>query len=113
MKISILVAISLVAAAHLAAAQTTRKDAVARQSQAKAKAQSSQAFSALADRFVKDSLALSPVSASYAGYHKHPGKKPGETIELDALLDDVSAAGSPTSGGSTRSGGTGSRRKRR
>ena len=92
MKTSILVAISLMAAAHLAAAQT-RKDAAARQSQAKAKAQSSQAFSALADRFVKESLALSPVSASYAGYHKHPGKKPGETIELDALLDDVRAAG--------------------
>jgi uncharacterized protein (DUF885 family) len=92
MKSSIVVGISLVAAAHLAAAQT-RKDAVARQNQAKPAAPSSQAFSALADRFVKESLVLSPVSASYAGYHKHPGKKPGETIELDALLDDVSAAG--------------------
>ena len=92
MKTAILVGVSLVAAAHLAAAQT-RKDAVARQNQAKASAQSSQAFSALADRFMKESLALSPVSASYAGYHKHPGKKPGETIELDALLDDVSPAG--------------------
>jgi len=91
MKLATVVALCL-AAASVASAQT-RKDAVARQNQAKAKAQSSQAFSALADRFVKESLALSPVSASYAGYHKHPGKKPGETIELDALLDDVSAAG--------------------
>ena len=90
MKIAILVAIGL-AAASVAAAQT-RKDAVARQSQAKAKVQSSQAFAALADRFVKESLALSPVSASYAGYHKHPGQEAGETIELDALLDDVSPA---------------------
>ena len=40
---------------------------------------------------MKESLALSPVSASYAGYHKHPGEAP-ETIELDALLDDVSPA---------------------
>jgi uncharacterized protein (DUF885 family) len=93
MKISILIGVSLVAAAHLAGAQTTRKDAVARQNQAKSQVQSSHTFSTLADRFVKESLALSPVSASYAGYHKHPGKKPGETIELDALLDDVSAAG--------------------
>src|SRR5262245_34944746 len=93
MKISILLGVSLVAVAQMATAQTTRKNAVARQNQAKAAVQSSHAFPALADRFVKESLALSPVSASYAGYHKHPGKKPGETIELDALLDDVSAAG--------------------
>ena len=91
MKLASVVAVGL-AAASVAAAQT-RKDAVARQNQAKASVRTSQAFSALADRFVKESLALSPVSASYAGYHKHPGKKPGETIELDALLDDVSAAG--------------------
>jgi uncharacterized protein (DUF885 family) len=92
MKTYILLGVSLVAAAQVAAAQTTRKDAVARQNQAKASARSSQAFSALADRFMKESLALSPVSASYAGYHQHPGKKSGETIELDALLDDVSPA---------------------
>jgi uncharacterized protein (DUF885 family) len=89
MKNAILAGAFLVAAAPFAAAQT-RKDAVERQNQAKASAHTSQAFSALADTFVKESLALSPVSASYAGYHKHPGKKPGETIELDALLDDVS-----------------------
>jgi uncharacterized protein (DUF885 family) len=90
MKLASLVMICLVAAS-VAVAQT-RKDAVDRQRKAKASVQSSQAFAALADRFVKESLALSPVSASYAGYHKHPGKKAGEMIELDALLDDVSAA---------------------
>src|SRR6267378_3356756 len=89
MKLASLVALGLAAAS--VAAAPTRKDAVARQRQAKTSVQASQAFGALADRFVKDSLALSPVSASYAGYHKHPGKK-GETIELDAVLDDVSPA---------------------
>ncbi|HXZ79305.1 MAG TPA: DUF885 domain-containing protein [Terriglobales bacterium] len=49
-------------------------------------------FSELADRFMKESLALSPVNASQAGYHKHalPG---GRVIELDALLDDYSEHG--------------------
>ena len=87
MKLASLVAVGL-AVASVAAAQT-RKDAVARQTQAKAKAQASQAFAAMADRFVKESLALSPISASYAGYHKHRGKD-GQVVELDALLDDVS-----------------------
>src|SRR5258708_9619652 len=49
-------------------------------------------FSALCDRFVKDSLALSPVGASQAGYHKHIDPKTGKTIALDAELDDVGAA---------------------
>jgi uncharacterized protein (DUF885 family) len=80
------------ATAAVATAQT-RKDAVERQQKAKASVHTSHAFAALADRFVKESLALSPVSASYAGYHKHPGKKAGEMVELDALLDDVSSAG--------------------
>ena len=47
-------------------------------------------FSRLCDQFVKESLALSPVSASQAGYHKHTDAKTGKTIELDAELDDVS-----------------------
>ena len=47
-------------------------------------------FGALSDQFMKESLALSPVSASYAGYHKHKDAKSGKTIELDAQLDDVS-----------------------
>jgi uncharacterized protein (DUF885 family) len=50
-------------------------------------------FSKMTDQFVKESLALSPVSASYAGYHKHVDSKTGKTIDLDAQLDDVSAQG--------------------
>lgn len=49
-------------------------------------------FSQLEDRFVKESLAISPVSASQAGYHKHVDAKTGRTVELDAELDDVSPA---------------------
>ncbi len=49
-------------------------------------------FSALCDQFVKASLALSPVGASQAGYHKHLDPKTGKTIALDAELDDLSAA---------------------
>ena len=49
-----------------------------------------QKFAELSDRFMKDSLALSPTSASQAGYHKHVDSKTGKTIELDALLDDLS-----------------------
>lgn len=47
-------------------------------------------FAELSDQFMKDSLALSPSSASQAGYHKHVDAKTGKTIELDALLDDMS-----------------------
>ena len=47
-------------------------------------------FLALCDQFVKDSLALSPVGASQAGYHKHVDPKTKKTVELDAELDDVS-----------------------
>ncbi|HEY5175622.1 MAG TPA: DUF885 domain-containing protein [Terriglobales bacterium] len=50
-------------------------------------------FSKMTDQFVKDSLALSPVNASQAGYHKHLDPKTGKTIDLDAQLDDVSAQG--------------------
>ncbi len=49
-----------------------------------------QKFAELSDRFMKDSLALSPSSASQAGYHNHLDPKTGKTIELDALLDDMS-----------------------
>jgi uncharacterized protein (DUF885 family) len=48
-----------------------------------------QKFAALSDQFMKESLALSPSSASAAGYHHHDPKT-GKTIELDALLDDLS-----------------------
>jgi uncharacterized protein (DUF885 family) len=49
-----------------------------------------QKFAELSDRFMKDSLALSPSSASQAGYHKHVDPKTVKMIELDALLDDMS-----------------------
>ncbi|HXN27077.1 MAG TPA: DUF885 domain-containing protein [Candidatus Acidoferrales bacterium] len=39
---------------------------------------------------MKDSLALSPSSASAAGYHTHRDAKTGKTIALDAVLDDLS-----------------------
>jgi uncharacterized protein (DUF885 family) len=50
-------------------------------------------FAQMTDEFVKDSLALSPVSASGAGYHKHTDPKTGKVIDLDAQLDDAGAAG--------------------
>lgn len=52
----------------------------------------SQKFARLSDEFMKDSLALSPVSASAAGYHKHVDPTTGQTIELDARFDDISLA---------------------
>ena len=50
-------------------------------------------FAAMCDQFVKDSLALSPVNASQAGYHKHTDPKTGKVIDLDAQLDDVGPEG--------------------
>src|SRR5262249_8505578 len=47
-------------------------------------------FAALEDQFVKESLALSPVNASQAGYHTHIDARTGKSIALDAELDDVS-----------------------
>jgi len=44
-------------------------------------------FSKLTDDFTRGVLALSPVSATQAGYHEHNGKA------LDEMLDDFSAAG--------------------
>jgi uncharacterized protein (DUF885 family) len=55
--------------------------------------QGSAKFTQLSDEFVKGSLALSPVSASNAGYHKHKDPKSGKTIALDAQLDDVGPQG--------------------
>ena len=54
------------------------------------RASASGKFAELSDQFMKDSLALSPSSASQAGYHKHVDPATGKTIELDALLDDMS-----------------------
>ena len=50
-------------------------------------------FAQMTDQFVKDSLALSPVNASQAGYHKHKDPKTGKMIDLDAQLDDVGPQG--------------------
>src|ERR1039458_1045574 len=50
------------------------------------------AFAQLTDQFVKESLALSPVNASYAGFHQYEDPKTGKLVELDAELDDVSPA---------------------
>jgi uncharacterized protein (DUF885 family) len=57
---------------------------------AQSESPSAHKFAALSDQFMKDSLALSPVSASAAGYHSHVDAKTGQKIELDTLLDDMS-----------------------
>jgi uncharacterized protein (DUF885 family) len=54
---------------------------------------SSAKFAKLSEEFIHETLALSPSSASQAGYHQHIDSKTGKTVALDALLDDVSAAG--------------------
>jgi uncharacterized protein (DUF885 family) len=53
-------------------------------------ASGSKKFAELSDRFMKDSLALSPTGASQAGYHVHVDAKTGKKTELDAELDDMS-----------------------
>jgi uncharacterized protein (DUF885 family) len=50
-------------------------------------------FAKLSEEFIHETLALSPSTASQAGYHQHVDPKTGKTIALDALLDDVSVAG--------------------
>ncbi len=50
---------------------------------------SSATFARLAEQFIHESLALSPVTASQAGYHQHRDPRTGKTVALDALLDDV------------------------
>lgn len=56
---------------------------------AEARPGASEAFARLSERFVRELLALSPVTASQAGYHKHADES-GKTVELDARLDDLS-----------------------
>ncbi len=75
----------------VAAAQTNSKKATNKQ-ESKAKS-SSQKFSRLASEFMHESLALSPVNASQAGYHQHTNRVAKKTIALDAELDDLSPAG--------------------
>ena len=56
-------------------------------------AEASGKFAKLSEEFIHETLALSPSSASQAGYHQHVDPKTGKTVMLDALLDDVSMAG--------------------
>lgn len=53
---------------------------------------SSEKFASLSDQFMKESLVLSPSTASQVGYHKHVDEKTGKSIELDAQLDEMSEA---------------------
>ena len=53
-------------------------------------AATSRKFAEMTDEFMKDSLVLSPATASSAGYHTYVDPKTGKTIALDAELDDVS-----------------------
>lgn len=55
---------------------------------AEKKAAAGEAFARLSDRFVRELLALSPVTASQAGYHKHTDES-GKAVELDARLDEL------------------------
>jgi uncharacterized protein (DUF885 family) len=50
-------------------------------------------FAKLSEEFIHETLALSPSTASQAGYHQHVDPRTGKNIALDALLDDVSAKG--------------------
>jgi len=70
-------------------------------------------FAELSDQFVKESLALSPTNASAAGYHKHVDAKTGKTIELDALLDDLSLKGIDKQRAFSSAGASASAKRRR
>lgn len=62
-------------------------------SHAQSSSDSNAKFAALSEEFIHTTLALSPSNASQAGYHLHKDPKTGKAIALDALLDNVSAAG--------------------
>ena len=66
------------------------------------------AFLKLADQFVHESLALSPSTASQAGYHKHRDPKTGKQIDLDAELDDIGPTASRATRVFTKAGGVAS-----
>jgi uncharacterized protein (DUF885 family) len=80
MKASFLIACTLLSAAQVSSAAAPPADASAR-------------FAQLSERFIHETLALSPSLASQAGYHQHVDRRTGKTIALDSLLDDVSSAG--------------------
>lgn len=50
-------------------------------------------FLKFTERFVHESLALSPAGSTGAGYHRHTDARTGREIVLDEHLDDYSAAG--------------------
>src|SRR5437667_11703738 len=52
----------------------------------------SPAFSRFPDHFMRASLALSPVNASQAGYHRHTDPVTKKTVDLDGQVDDLSTA---------------------
>jgi uncharacterized protein (DUF885 family) len=52
-----------------------------------------ESFAPLAEEFVYSSLALSPVGATGAGYHRHKDPKTGKELPLDEMLDDLSPSG--------------------
>jgi hypothetical protein len=56
-------------------------------------AASSVTFARFCEDFIHETLALSPSRASRTGYHYHVDPTTKKTVALDALLDDVSAAG--------------------
>jgi len=57
-----------------------------------AQGSSRESFFQLTDEFIKESLAMSPVNASQAGYHQHTDVRTGKVVQLDAELDDLSPA---------------------
>ena len=79
------------AAAGLAVAGCAQRPAPAEGSAGARK--SSASFAEFASRFTRNSLALSPPSATLAGLHRQRDPETGAEIDLDRELDDVSAAG--------------------
>jgi uncharacterized protein (DUF885 family) len=68
----------------------TKSTAAGKTSTQKTTRDTTSSFDRLADQFMRESLALSPVAASQAGYHVHGKGKAAR--HLDAELDDLSAA---------------------
>ncbi len=85
MRSGIFCVILLVALASVSAAQSERKPVISPTA-------TEVKFAGMTDQFIKESLALSPVNASYAGFHQYNDPKTGKVIELDAEIGDISAA---------------------
>lgn len=50
-------------------------------------------FQNFTTKFTREILALQPVSATAAGYHRHTDRRTGRTLVLDEMLNDESSAG--------------------